>query len=97
MLIRGRGTRAAVAAAQNGRALVSNFAKHGSVAIQLKPTSQSGRTVIETEVEPTLDQMLAAFDPKKHAGEVMAGGAVGAEAFAHSDSTKNKAPHAVET
>lgn len=27
--------------------------------------------VIETE--PTLDQMLAAFDPKKHGGEAMAG------------------------
>ena len=36
----------------------------------------------ETKAEPTLDQMLAAFDPKKHGGEAMAGGAVGGEAFA---------------
>ena len=41
-----------------------------------------GRIVIETETEPTLDAMLAAFDPKKHGGEVMDGGAVGVEAFA---------------
>ena len=31
-----------------------------------------GRIVIEAEVEPTLEQMLAAFDPKKHGGELMA-------------------------
>jgi len=31
-----------------------------------------GRIVIEAEAEPTLEQMLAAFDPKKHGGEVMA-------------------------
>ena len=41
-----------------------------------------GRIVIEAETEPTLEQMLASFDPKKHGGESMAGGAVGAEAFA---------------
>jgi antitoxin MazE len=41
-----------------------------------------GRIVIEAESEPTLEQMLAAFDPKKHGGELMAGGAMGAEAFA---------------
>lgn len=35
-----------------------------------------------TTPEPTLDQMLAAFDPKRHGGEVMAGRAVGGEAFA---------------
>lgn len=32
--------------------------------------------------EPPLDQMLAAFDPKKHGGEVMVGRAVGVEALA---------------
>ena len=36
----------------------------------------------EIEAEATLDQMLAAFDPKKHGGEAMEGGAVGEEAFA---------------
>jgi antitoxin MazE len=41
-----------------------------------------GRIVIETETEPTLEQMLAAFDPKKHHGESMAGGSVGVESFA---------------
>jgi antitoxin MazE len=41
-----------------------------------------GRIVIEAESEPTLEQMLAAFEPKKHGGEVMAGHAVGVEAFA---------------
>jgi len=53
--------------------------------------------VIEAETEPSLDQLLAAFDPKLHGGEVMAGGAVGVEAFAHGNATKNKAPYAVET
>ena len=52
-----------------------------SVRVSVKP----GRIVIETEAEPTLDQMLAAFDPKRHGGEAMAGGAVGAEAFASGD------------
>ena len=41
-----------------------------------------GRIDIEAEMEPTLDQMLAAFDPMKHKGEAMADGAVGVEAFA---------------
>ena len=27
-----------------------------------------GRIVIESETEPTLEQMLAAFDPKRHGG-----------------------------
>lgn len=47
--------------------------------------------------QPALDQLLAAFDPKLHGGEVMAGGAVGVEAFAHGNATKNKAPYAGET
>lgn len=51
----------------------------------VRVTVQPGRIVIETEVEPTLDQMLATFDPRKHGGEAMAGGAAGAEAFAHGD------------
>lgn len=52
-----------------------------SVRVTVKP----GRIIIETEAEPTLNQMLAAFDPKKHGGEVMAGAAAGVEAFAHGD------------
>ncbi|MBI5255847.1 MAG: hypothetical protein HY855_05065 [Burkholderiales bacterium] len=51
------------------------------VRITVKP----GRIVIETEMAPTLEQMLAAFDPKKHGGEAVAGGAVGVEAFANGD------------
>lgn len=51
------------------------------VRITVKP----GLIVIETETEPTLDAMLAAFDAKKHGGEVMADGAVGVEAFADAD------------
>ena len=48
-----------------------------AVRVSVKP----GRIVIETETEPTLEQMLAAFDPKRHGGELMADGPVGAEAF----------------
>ncbi|WP_214670081.1 hypothetical protein, partial [Escherichia coli] len=50
----------------------------------VRVTVKPGRIVIETEAEPTLDQMLASFDPKKHGGEVMAGRATGVEAFADS-------------
>lgn len=52
----------------------------------VRVTIEPGRIVIETEVEPTLEQMLAAFDAKKNGGEAMAWGAVGAEAFANGDS-----------
>ncbi len=41
-----------------------------------------GRIVIESETEPSLEQMLAAFDPVKHGGEVMADAPRGVEAFA---------------
>jgi len=51
------------------------------VRVSVKP----GRIVIETEIEPTLDQMLAAFDPDKHGGEAISGGAVGAEAYSNDD------------
>jgi len=34
--------------------------------------AEPGRVVIQTEVKPTLEQMLAAFDPKLHGGEVVA-------------------------
>ena len=52
----------------------------------VRVTVKPGRIVIETETEPTLEQMLASFDPKKHGGEVMAGGALGVEAFADGNS-----------
>ena len=48
------------------------------VRVVVKP----GRIVIEAETEPSLNQMLAAYDPKRHGGELMADGAVGVEAFA---------------
>jgi antitoxin MazE len=48
------------------------------VRVSVKP----GRIVIESETEPSLEQMLAMFDPKKHSGELMADGPRGAEAFA---------------
>jgi antitoxin MazE len=41
-----------------------------------------GRIVIESETELSLEQMLAAFDPVKHGGEVMADAPRGVEAFA---------------
>jgi antitoxin MazE len=42
--------------------------------------SQPGRIVIEAlDAEPTLDEMLAAFDPKRHAGEVMSFAPTGIE------------------
>jgi len=48
----------------------------------VRVTVKPGRIVIETETEPTLAQMLAAFDPKKHGGEVMVDRPVGVEVFA---------------
>lgn len=60
-------------------AKAAGVAEGSPVRVTVKP----GRIVIETETEPTLDQMLAAFDPKKHGGEEMPGHAVGVEAFAN--------------
>ncbi|MFM7704954.1 MAG: hypothetical protein ACKO6D_08585, partial [Rubrivivax sp.] len=51
----------------------------------VRVTVEPGRIVVETDVEPTLDQMLAAFDPTKHGGEAMADRLVGNEAFARGD------------
>jgi len=42
-------------------------------------TAEPGRIIIETIAEPSLEQMLLAFDPARHGGEVMADGPVGAE------------------
>jgi hypothetical protein len=41
------------------------------------------RINVKTKTEQKLNKKLAAFDPKKHGGEAMAGGAVGVEAFAN--------------
>jgi antitoxin MazE len=62
-------------------AKIAGVAEGSPVRVTVKP----GRIVIDTEVEPTLDQMLAAFDPAKHGGEAMAGRPVGKEAFADGD------------
>lgn len=51
----------------------------------VRVTVEPGRIVIETETEPTLEQMLTAFDPMQHGGEAMEGGAAGVEAFARGD------------
>ncbi len=43
--------------------------------------AQPGRIIVETaDKEPTLAEMLAAFDPKRHSGEAMAFAPVGIEA-----------------
>jgi antitoxin MazE len=43
--------------------------------------AQPGRIIIETSnQEPTLGEMLASFDPKRHSGEAMAFTPVGVEA-----------------
>lgn len=38
-----------------------------------------GRIVVQAEVKPTLEQMLAAFDPVRHGGEVLSAVPVGRE------------------
>ena len=59
-------------------AKVAGVAEGSPVRVTVKP----GRIIIEAETEPTLEQMLAAFDPKKHGGEVMVDRSVGVEVFA---------------
>jgi antitoxin MazE len=80
---------ARISAWGNGLALrlTKPMAKTAGVAegSSVRVTVEPGRIVIEAEVEPTLDQMLAAFDPKKHGGEAMADRPVGEEAFANGD------------
>ncbi len=49
----------------------------------IRVTGENDRTLLETVSEPTLQHMLAAFDPKKHGDEAMDGSPVGVEAFAH--------------
>ena len=42
-------------------------------------TAERGRIVIEAVKRPSLEQMLQAFDPKRHGGEAMAVKPVGRE------------------
>ena len=47
---------------------------------ELSVSAQPGRIVIETQAaKPNLQAMLAAFDPERHGGEVMAFAPVGRE------------------
>jgi antitoxin MazE len=47
---------------------------------RVRIVAQKGRIVIETEPrEPTLEEMLAAFDPTRHGGELRAFEPVGKE------------------
>jgi len=46
---------------------------------RVRIVAKPGRIVIEAESEPTLEAMLAAFDPKRHGGEAMAFAPVGVE------------------
>ncbi len=49
----------------------------------IRVTGENDHILLETVSEPTLQQMLVAFDPKKHSGEGLDAGPVGEEAFAH--------------
>jgi antitoxin MazE len=44
-----------------------------AVGSRVRVTVDPGRIVIEKETRPTLEQMLAAFDPEKHGGEAFYG------------------------
>jgi antitoxin component of MazEF toxin-antitoxin module len=47
---------------------------------RVRITAQQGRIIVEkVEPSPSLDAMLAAFDPERHGGEVMAFAPVGNE------------------
>ena len=70
----------------NGLAVRINklIAKTAGVAAgtAVRVLAQPGRIIIETAPnEPTLDEMLASFDKKRHSGEVMAFSPRGREAF----------------
>ena len=47
----------------------------------VRVTVEPGRIVIEAETEPTFDEMLAAVNPEKHGGELMADAPRGVEVF----------------
>ena len=57
-------------------AKAAGVAEGTAVRVVAKP----GRIVIEAVMAPTLAEMLAAFDPKRHGGEAMAFAPVGVEA-----------------
>jgi antitoxin MazE len=62
--------------------LTKSVAKAAGVTVgtKVKIIARRGRIIIETAIqEPDLDEMLAAFDPRRHAGEVMAFDPVGRE------------------
>ena len=59
-------------------ARAAGFKEGTPVRISAKP----GCITIEQQAEPTLEQMLAAFDPVLHGGEVMADAPCGVEVFA---------------
>lgn len=59
-------------------AKTAGVADGSPVRVSVKP----GRIVIESDTEPTLEQMLAKFDPQRHGGELMADAPRGVEAFA---------------
>lgn len=47
---------------------------------RVRITAQEGRIIVEkVEIPPSLDAMLAAFDPKRHGGEAMPFAPVGKE------------------
>jgi antitoxin MazE len=46
---------------------------------RVRIVAKPGRIVIEADTEPTLEAMLAAFDPNRHGGEAMAFAPVGVE------------------
>lgn len=56
-------------------AKAAGMAEGTRVRVSVKP----GRIVIEIDSKPTLKQMLAAFDPKRHGGEMFADVPVGLE------------------
>jgi antitoxin MazE len=56
-------------------AQAAGVAEGTRVRVSVKP----GRIVIETDTEPTLEQMLSSFDPKRHGGEAMGDAPVGLE------------------
>lgn len=60
------------------QAKIAGVAEGTKVRVLVEP----GRIILEAEPRPTLEQMLAAFDPMKHGGEAMADSPAGAEAFA---------------
>ena len=64
--------------------LNKNVAKTAGVAegTHVRIVAQPGRIIVETaDREPTLAEMLATFDPKRHGGEVMNFYPVGVEAL----------------